>query len=170
MEIVGKTRLEEWSLPRDRVVMARSRTPPATVTLGFNIRRPANEIIEKRVPFLDTTRADPHTSCPMCWAIRRTTALPLLVNHGRRGMKTRHTTQHGLNRRLAYEISIRSSGHGGGLSVLGMLSKADIQTGLEDLFVRTPRKALLAHDTRSKSIGCTRENIYRRHHRISCRW
>jgi len=72
--------------------------------------------------------------------------------------------QRGLYRRFAYAISDRSSGHGGGRWASGILSKAAIQMCLEDLFVRTLRKVLLVHDSRSRSIGWRRENICR--HRI----
>lgn len=67
--------------------------------------------------------------------------------------------QHGLYKRFAYAISVRSLGHGGGRPFLGIFLKPDIQTGLDELFVRTLRKVLLVHDTRSRSIGWTREKI-----------
>src|SRR5258705_12919460 len=79
-----------------------------------------------------------------------------------------HTIKSGLYKRFAYAISVRSSGHRGGRWDFGMLSREVIHTCLEVSFARMLRKALLTHDTRSRSIGWMKANICKHQRTSSC--
>ena len=154
MRAVGNTVLEERTIPRARATTAFSWTPPTMVTLRLGFSGVGDGITRSGVPILDTIRADSHKSCPIYCGLSRATILKYCRSAMRGEVQGKiHTMQHRLYKRFAYAISVSSLGREGGCWTSGMLSKAAIQTCLEDLLVRRLRKALLAHDIRNRSAG-----------------
>ena len=92
--------------------------------------------------------------------MRCTTIQLLWVSYVKQNLHTHtHTPCNAGYMKVCIYNFVRSSRHGDGRHGFGMLSKTAIQTNLEALFVRTLRNALLAHDTRNRSIGWTKANI-----------